>query len=268
MTIDQATLMIKNGQTAQLTLQVAKQTILNGLQAAYNGLLAIAKALTSSWVTILLAVVAAVTAIVVSYDKWYSKEAQLNKEIERTEKAVSKAQEEYKKLGDTILSYNNAVDGIKGLEEGTIEFYQAVIKANEEAKKLIDTLDLIAGKDYTINADGMIEIEEDSLEKALEEQMRELHYAQAEKYAAQANAIRNSEENGIAGVVKEFTKEVNKLLDTSGTNYDFTEEMGEAILSRDEDTLERLLAESEKQTKTLEKPFEIETNSLDRLVNK
>ena len=41
MTVDKATLMIKNGQTAQLTLQVAKQTVLNGLQAAYNGLLAI-----------------------------------------------------------------------------------------------------------------------------------------------------------------------------------------------------------------------------------
>lgn len=148
MTMDQAALMIKNGQTAELTKQVLLQGTLNILQGIFNGLLGVAKFLFTSIPGLIITAVAALAGLIYAYKNWWSEEARLNKELEKTKENLEASQKAYSELVSNISNYNSAVEGIKNLTEGTVEFYEAIIKSNEEAKKLIEQLDLIAGKDY------------------------------------------------------------------------------------------------------------------------
>ena len=63
-----------------------------------------------------------------------------------------------------------------------------------------------------------------------------------------AEVIRGTKDTGMEGVVREFTKKVNDLVDRPLQDYTFTEDMARAMLSGDEETLQDLLAEPEKQT--------------------
>jgi len=109
--------------------------------------------------------------------------------------------------------------------------------------QLIDTLELMPGADYSIDANGLIKINEDSLDKILKEQLREYNSAQARNYMAQAEHLRTSEESGLPAIVKDFTKELNKLTSTT-----ITKEMGEALLQGNYDRFDELVSASEKQT--------------------
>ena len=269
MTADQATLMMKQGQTGQLMLQVGLQSTLNALQTTFNVLLGIAKAIMGNWITAILAVVAAIAGIVVAYNKWFSKEAQLNKELERTKKSVQETQQAYQELANTVSNYKDAYNGIKGLTEGTLEFYEAIMKSNEEAQKLIEQLNLIAGKDYTIDANGMITINEDNLTKALENSMKKVYASQAANYAVQAGKIRGDEKSGIEKVLTDFTRDVNKRIIEQGQNWSITKEDAERILQgRDTKIVDAVTSGTKKNTEVTKESQKNIENAVDAMDDK
>lgn len=120
------------------------------------------------------------------------KDARLQKQIEDSEEAYSAAAEAANELNSAISDYHSGIDGMQGLTKGTLEYYNAIIKANEAAQELIDKLGLIAGTDYTMGPDGLINIKEESLTKAAREAQKETYRAQAGVYSAKAQQIRES----------------------------------------------------------------------------
>lgn len=152
-----------------------------------------------------LAAVAAITAITAAVIIWNSEQNKINREIERTKNALEEANKKVQELETNIKNYDQAQDSIKQLTENTIEFYNAIIKANEESQKLIDSLNLIAGKDYTIDANGLIKINETSLETKQYAALQESYRAQAVNFEAQ---LKQNDYNQRQ-LIKNFTNAVN-----------------------------------------------------------
>lgn len=116
----------------------------------------------------------------------------------------------------------------------------------------------------------MIKINEDSLEKALAEQMREVHMDQALVYRAEANYVRKGK-GGIEDVLSNFTRDIEEALRLrTGGIFDISNEVGEAILRGEDDVLKDLLKESQKQTTLMKDPMKIEgmDTQLDRFGTK
>ena len=94
---------------------------------------------------------------------------------------VNRAKSKYEEFKSTISSYNDAVDGMASLTKGTVEYKEKLIEANEAALQLINSMGLMSGTDYTINADGLIEITTDAQNKIAEAKMAEVQLAQSRK---------------------------------------------------------------------------------------
>lgn len=91
----------------------------------------------------------------------------LSKEAEESKKAADEAKQSYEELKTTIENYDSAIESLEGLTKGTKEFEDAVKSANEQAKKLIETYGISQG--VKINSEtGLIEIDQDSIEEAIE----------------------------------------------------------------------------------------------------
>ena len=94
---------------------------------------------------------------------------------------VNKAKSKYEEFKSTISGYNDAVDGMADLTKGTVEYKEKLMEANEAALQLINSMGLMSGTDYTINADGLIEITTDAQNKIAEAKMAEVQLAQSRK---------------------------------------------------------------------------------------
>ena len=94
---------------------------------------------------------------------------------------VNKAKSKYEEFKSTISGYNDAVDGMANLTKGTVEYKEKLMEANEAALQLINSMGLMSGTDYTINADGLIEITTDAQNKIAEAKMAEVQLAQSRK---------------------------------------------------------------------------------------
>jgi hypothetical protein len=79
--------------------------------------------------------------------------------------ALEEANTAAKELKTTIEGYDSAVDKLKTVAYNTDEFTTALEEANTQARTLIDTYDLLAGKDYSFNTTtGLIESKDGVLE--------------------------------------------------------------------------------------------------------
>ena len=134
------------------------------------------------------------------------KQKVLNKQLKENQQAVDDARSAYEELGETINNYNTARDAIDELTEGTMEFYDAIVKSNEEAQKLIDKYNLIAGQDYTIDKNGLITLNQDTLNTKQFEAGQEVSRRSANQNETQL-AIQRLETERI---VKEFAKATNR----------------------------------------------------------
>ena len=115
-----------------------------------------------------------------------SEAEKLQDTIKETQKTFEEASNKYQELKGTLSNYESAKKGLEGLEQGTLEFYDAILKANEEAQKLIEQLHLIAGQDYSINLNtGAIEFNQKSIENAMFEQQQKVARAQVANLQAQ-----------------------------------------------------------------------------------
>ena len=134
------------------------------------------------------------------------KQKMLNKQLKENQQAVDDARSAYEELGETINNYNTARNAIDELTEGTMEFYDAIVKSNEEAQKLIDKYNLIAGQDYTIDKNGLITLNQDTLDTKQFEAGQEVSRRSAKQNETQL-AIQRLETERI---VKEFAKGTNR----------------------------------------------------------
>lgn len=231
---------LEQAETAEDAAQAGfslKETLINIVKIVQEGIItalkAVQKLLTGDITALGVAMVAALAAGVVALGAWIvhlikvnSEEAKLQKQVEKTAEDVEKAKEKYKELADIISNYKNARSGIDELTEGTIEFYEAIIKSNEEAQKLIDTLGLMVGQDYTIDANGLINIDENALKKALYSQMQQVYITQSHNSQARANL----ENYNRKQIVSQFQADVNTEAQKSGINAYISRDQAEMIL--------------------------------------
>ena len=139
------------------------------------------------------AIIAAGVAVAVGAVKWGI--AQYNKQAEAAKEAAEKAKEAaaayqsvssaYNEFSSSVSAYEDAQSGLEGMTQGTLEYREAVLKANEAAMELLNTYDNLQ---YTVDADGLIIIDEDSLNRAKEAQLETLKNAQRANQLMQQNA--------------------------------------------------------------------------------
>lgn len=99
--------------------------------------------------------------------------------------AYNEAKTAYNELTTAWDNYNTAKDNLKELTEGTVEYTDAVREANEAALQLINNYD---GIKYTVGTDGLIELDEDSVLAARQEESKRLLQQQAVAQSAKLNA--------------------------------------------------------------------------------
>ena len=194
-----------------------------------------------AWIAV--AAVAAVgAAIYAIHRKVTEEERELKEALLRSEENVKKANEEFEKSKSAFDNYQSAKDALEGLEEGTVEFYTALIDANEKALELIDTLGLLAGEDYAIGANGAIEFNEGALEDALYDKQRDVFRAQG----ARASAKYDLTEYERRGTVSDFQNAVNRK--------------SRFGVGMNRQTAESILSDEMKFTKTGENTYTSEAN--------
>lgn len=120
------------------------------------------------------------------------------KELEDNYKTLKTSAQELK---DTITGYEDAKKDLKDLTVGTDEYTEALKGANEKAKELIETFGLY--NDYTIK-DGMIEINQQALEKAQKEANALANNAEQRMYSAK---IRSNNAN-LKSSRTDFSREI------------------------------------------------------------
>lgn len=163
-----------------------------------------------------LAAIAAVTYLIAdAIETEKERDARLQKQVEEATEAYNKMVEASQELNSNISDYQAGIEGMQGLTKGTVEYYDAIVKANEAAQELIDKLGLIAGTDYTLSPDGLIQINEESLTKAAKEAQRDVYRAQAIVYSTKEEQLRESS-GGVRGTVKTARKDLNKQLSDLG----------------------------------------------------
>lgn len=156
--------------------------------------------LSSLWpiLAILAMIAASITGIVwivnTSIDS-YNKSAQAAEEAghqaEMLAQAYQDCVEAVDNLNQAISDYETGIKGLDKLTKGTDEYEEALKKANKQAQDLIAKYDLLAGKDYFIDPDGVIRIKTDegsSLSNKRNELEREMSMADSKQLAAQIRA--------------------------------------------------------------------------------
>ena len=163
------------------------------------------------------AAIAAAIAVVATTITWaisqydaYETEAQEAADAAKlVAEGYNAAKEEYEKFSSTASQYNDLVKSMDELTKGTVEYTEALFKANEQALELINNNKNLK---YTIE-DGLIKIDEESLEQVQKEQLEKMGAAQAQSLLANRSA---SAARGKADRVK-FNREMNTSSDNKYT---------------------------------------------------
>lgn len=165
------------------------------------------------YLVIVLAVIAAVTALVLVFkalSNWYNKDKIA---AEKAAKAAATLAEQYDKIKASyeemtkaISDYREAEDALDKLTKGTEEFEKALKNANRQAQALIIKYKLLKGQDYSITDDGRIIIKDTVLKQLEDKQKAELN---------QAEAISNIADNAAAAAANK-SKTTNLMREVAG----------------------------------------------------
>ena len=90
--------------------------------------------------------------------------------------AYNETKQAYEDLKSSISDYHEARDALSELTKGTNEWREAITEANEKALELINNYE---GLEYTIDENGLINIDEDSLRELQTQKSKEIRSAQA-----------------------------------------------------------------------------------------
>ena len=157
------------------------------------------------WVALALTALVAIFAVVATSidtasEKAQKKFNQMSEDAKQAADALSEAEDSYNNLQDTINAYSNARDNIDSLTQGTQEFKDAILEANDAARDLIE----LYGVASRYNAEtGLIEIDKDELDKAIELEQMKLESARVSNVAAQSNKLMASSDLSNAKVVEQ-----------------------------------------------------------------
>lgn len=175
---------------------------------------------------IALAVGVAMFALYKALDTTDHKLEKLNKNVEASSEAFRKTQEKVAECLNTISSYSDARTTLEGLEEGTLEWYQALVKANEAAQDIIDTWGLVMGEDYTIGPGGQIQITEEALKESAFKANQESFRSQGRVFTAKAKLSEYQSEKTIDQFGDELQKKYyDRELRTEGGQEKFIKEI-------------------------------------------
>jgi predicted RNase H-like nuclease (RuvC/YqgF family) len=117
------------------------------------------------------AAIALIVVTIKAIDNYIHKYEKTAKSAAETTKNLKSAVEEltagYENLKKSISDFSDGQKEIAKMQKGTLEWKEALAASNEQAKALIKTLDLIEGKDYTVDkTTGLININERNLKEA------------------------------------------------------------------------------------------------------
>lgn len=125
------------------------------------------------------AIIAGTIALVVHQtQKWEKAAQEAEKRAVQAAEAYQSVADAYNEFSSTLDNYSNARKGLEELTKGTKEYQQAVIEANESAMALIEAHEGLA---YSVNNEGLIEIDQESLEAAEKEKLDNMQKAQMNK---------------------------------------------------------------------------------------
>ena len=96
-----------------------------------------------------------------SYNKSAQAAEEAGHQAEMLAQAYQDCVESVDNLNQAISDYEAGIKGLDKLTKGTDEYEEALKKANKQAQDLIAKYDLLAGKDYFIDPDGVIRIKTD-----------------------------------------------------------------------------------------------------------
>ena len=160
-----------------------------------------AKAGTKMWASlgpylvIVLAVIAAVTALVLVFkalSNWYNKDKLAAEEAAKSAAALAeqydKVKSAYDEMMKSISSYEDAEKALDKLTKGTKEYEEALKDANKQARALIQANKLKEGQDYEITSDGQIKIKDEALRRIQDESLSQVNFAEAVSEMANINA--------------------------------------------------------------------------------
>ena len=131
--------------------------------------------------------------------------------------AYAKASQEYDNLLNTMSNYDNAKKSLEELTKGTVEFSKAVQDANVEAMKLIENYSDIIGTDYSVDANGLIQIDDKAMQRIKEKEYADLQQAQI----TSSIANREAREARIAADMTKLNREKIKSQEDLMTNEDW-----------------------------------------------
>lgn len=109
------------------------------------------------------------------YNKYENAAEEAAKAAQLAADNYQKASEAYQQFTGNLNAYESAQKGLEGLTEGTEEYRQAVLKANEAAMELLNTYE---GLTYTTDKNGLITIDQESLDKVKQEEQKKVTDAQ------------------------------------------------------------------------------------------
>lgn len=99
--------------------------------------------------------------------------------------AYNETKQAYEDLKSSISDYHEARDALSELTKGTNEWREAITEANEKALELINNYE---GLEYTIDENGLINIDEDSLRELQTQKSKEIRSAQQASMQADQRA--------------------------------------------------------------------------------
>lgn len=137
--------------------------------------------------------------------------------------AYKEAQEAQSQFASNLDNYKNAKAGLAELTEGTTEYKEKLLEANAAALELIQNYNNLK---YSINSEGLIEIDKDSLEQAQEDLLKQTEYMQ---WSAMGSRIAADRAQTQADII-----ETSRNIDTSsdhGTNNSQDKAVGIGMLT-------------------------------------
>lgn len=158
--------------------------------------------------------------------------------------AAAAARQNYEDLKSTINDYKDAKNSINELTKGTREFEDAVDKANEKARALISDYGIT---DWTIDANGVIQIDEEALEAAQDK---------ARQAAKDAEDVQSASSAALAGKQKE--QSINDS-DLRTVNYDL---QGNLTNNTGGNTTSTYTASTDNMTKLIDAMNNFETGAI------
>lgn len=133
-----------------------------------------------------IAAIAGAIAIWDATQDWWNKNAIAAEEAKKAAESAAEGYNLLKTSHDNLVQgfegYQKEVEGLESLKKGTLEYQEALLSANEAAYELLNNYE---GLSYTVNADGLVTIDEDSLKAVQEQQLQSLEsLSRAKQYAA------------------------------------------------------------------------------------